>query len=663
MALQIPDLDDKKYADLTGDALTRIPVLAPDWTDYNASDPGITLTELFAWLAEMQIYGLNYLRPEHYRKFLRLMGIRPRPATVAAAAVSFTSASGLSNWEGLIPAGTELSTEADMVAGESAIPFETAADLWMLNNRVERIISAWGTGFKDNTDANARGAIFFPAFGDNPVTGSAFYVAFQRTLPVGRDIRVTIDLYEDDLPPPARHRSEAEEVFPSVELTWEYSAITTSGTGYRPLVLTEDTTQRLTRSGHILFTAPADMAEVTSPYLPAATPATTRPFIRCIMAGGAYEIPPRFDSLRINTVPAVQQTRVTDEQVLSQNGEATSNGMPGQVFMLVKAPVLKGSLTLRVQIGFVWEEWQAREDFDASRPDSAHFILDPETGAIRFGDGLHGRVLPEESEVRADYLAGGGSMGNVKAGKITEMITAGLGDVTVINETDASGGLEAETLDEAIERAPLELRAIDRAITSEDFEYLAKVTPGLRVARAKAIPLWQPGTPAGTVTPAVVTVVVVPWSFVPRPYPSSGFLRTVCHHLNRHRLVTTRLRVAPPKYVRVSVSTRLYAADGFTPDDVRNRVVSRLLAYLHPLTGGDEGDGWPFGRAVYRSEVVAVIKGVAGVDCVIETILSGDSGARPDGNGNLIIDNDALVWSERHEVEVLAGAGRCGRQS
>ena len=655
MALQIPDLDDKKYADLTGDALTRIPVLAPAWTDYNASDPGITLTELFAWLAEMQIYGLNYLRPEHFRKFLRLMGIRPRPAIASTTSVSFSSASG---WERLVPVGTELSTQENLVTGEEAIPFETASDLYLLNNSIDAVITAWGTGFRNNTEANARDSIFYHAFGNNPAVGSTFYVAFRRGLTAGLEVRVTIDLFEDDLPPLAHHRNEAEEVFPSVELTWEYS----SSSGYRPLVLIEDTTQRLTRSGHILFYTPADMAAVNSPYLPITIPATLRPFIRCVLAGGVYEIPPRFDSLRINTVPTVQQMRVTDEQVLSRNNEATSNGMPGQVFMLAKAPVLKGSLILRAMNGFGSEEWQVREDFDASRPDSAHFILDPETGEIRFGDGLHGRVLPLGTEVRADYLSGGGVLGNVKAGKITEIITAGLGDIIVINETDAAGGLEAESLEEAVERAPLELRAIDRAITSEDFEYLARATPGLRVARAKAIPLWQPDTSTETITPAMVTMVVVPWSFVSRPYPSSGFLRTVCHHLNRHRLVTTRLRVVPPKYVRVSVSTRLYAVDGFTSDDVRTRVVSRLLAYLHPLTGGDDGIGWPFGRPVYRSEVVAVIKGVAGVDCVLEITLTGDSGVRPDNNGNLIIDNDTLIWSERLEVEVFTGAGRCGRQ-
>lgn len=82
----IPDLDDKRYADLVREAVASLAVRAPAWTDHNASDPGITVVELFAWLAEMQIYGLNCLTPDHYRTFLRLVGIRPVPAVPATVA-------------------------------------------------------------------------------------------------------------------------------------------------------------------------------------------------------------------------------------------------------------------------------------------------------------------------------------------------------------------------------------------------------------------------------------------------------------------------------------------------------------------------------------------------------------------------------------------------
>lgn len=37
---------------------------------------------------------------------------------------------------------------------------------------------------------------------------------------------------------------------------------------------------------------------------------------------------------------------------------------------------------------------------------------------------------------------------------------------------------------------------------------------------------------------------------------------------------------------------------------------------MHPLTGGPEGQGWPFGRDVFLSDVAAVLEAVSGVDYV-----------------------------------------------
>jgi hypothetical protein len=68
-----PVLDDLTYADLVAQARARIPVLAPEWTDHNPSDPGITLVELFAWLVEMLVYQADQLPPDRTEAFLRLL--------------------------------------------------------------------------------------------------------------------------------------------------------------------------------------------------------------------------------------------------------------------------------------------------------------------------------------------------------------------------------------------------------------------------------------------------------------------------------------------------------------------------------------------------------------------------------------------------------------
>ena len=59
--MPLPDiqLDDRRFEELFKDAQRRIPRYTPEWTDLNDSDPGITLVQLFAWLAEMLLYRLN----------------------------------------------------------------------------------------------------------------------------------------------------------------------------------------------------------------------------------------------------------------------------------------------------------------------------------------------------------------------------------------------------------------------------------------------------------------------------------------------------------------------------------------------------------------------------------------------------------------------------
>lgn len=76
MSLPIPNLDDRNFEDLMKEALSLIPVYDKQWTNYNPSDPGITLLELFSWLSEMTIYRINRVPEENYRKFLELLGIK-----------------------------------------------------------------------------------------------------------------------------------------------------------------------------------------------------------------------------------------------------------------------------------------------------------------------------------------------------------------------------------------------------------------------------------------------------------------------------------------------------------------------------------------------------------------------------------------------------------
>ena len=83
MPLPLPDLDQRSYDSLLEEARNLLPAVAPAWTDYNASDPGITLIELLAYLTEIGSYRLNRVTPQQRRAWLRMLGY-----TVAAAGIA-----------------------------------------------------------------------------------------------------------------------------------------------------------------------------------------------------------------------------------------------------------------------------------------------------------------------------------------------------------------------------------------------------------------------------------------------------------------------------------------------------------------------------------------------------------------------------------------------
>jgi len=90
MPIPLPNLDDRTFDDLTLEARALIPGLAPEWTNHNVSDPGITLVELLAWLTEMLIFQVNQVPAAHTEKFLRLLNgpgwTRPETQSLGAAA-------------------------------------------------------------------------------------------------------------------------------------------------------------------------------------------------------------------------------------------------------------------------------------------------------------------------------------------------------------------------------------------------------------------------------------------------------------------------------------------------------------------------------------------------------------------------------------------------
>ena len=121
-----PNLDDRTWQDLVNEVRGLIPKYAPQWTDHNPSDLGMTVVELFAWLVEGMIYRLNRVPEKHYIEFLNLLGITRDPATPARTQVTFTVTGTPTD----ILKGTQVATPQSPT--EEPVVFETDADVRVL---------------------------------------------------------------------------------------------------------------------------------------------------------------------------------------------------------------------------------------------------------------------------------------------------------------------------------------------------------------------------------------------------------------------------------------------------------------------------------------------------------------------------------------------------
>jgi predicted phage baseplate assembly protein len=299
------------------------------------------------------------------------------------------------------------------------------------------------------------------------------------------------------------------------------------------------------------------------------------------------------------------------------------------------------------------------DDLFGSRPADEHLAVDWTSGEVRAGDGERGQVPvanadnPDTNVVAIEYRFGGGSRGNVRAGEIRDLLTQvdGIDAGKTTNVFEAAGGSDEERIEDAKVRARQTLRARERAVGVEDFELLAKQAGNVR--RAKALPLAHPQFP-GIKVPGAVTVIIVPDSKVPNPQPSDGLLRTVCAFLESRRLLTTELFVVGPRYVSVSVEATVVADDDADPGVVKQDIEKVLSAYLHPLTGGEDGLGWPFGGPVRYSQVLQRVFTVDGVDSVPSLVLIVDGDRQTECRDVPIepIAPNALVYSVAHSITV-----------
>lgn len=691
MPLPTPELDGRRYRDLVDEALARIPVHNPEWTNFNDADPGVTLLQLFAFMAESVIYRANLIPARNRQKYLRLLGLPLRAAAAARGLVTFESPRA-----GLIEAVT-LQEDLEVLAG--SVPFRTENGLDVLPAEA-RVY--WKSPLQGARRAEAE-RLYRRLYASHATAGQTldFYETLPFITPASGQSLPVIDL-ADTLDGSlwiallARPRADLEEtrraiagrvlslgVMPALEvdglvlgpgegaaaaaspgtLVFEIPNAASNQPRYERLDTRADA-DLLARPGIAELSLPeaaklrtwldldplepgvgdyppsledSDDQERLVTWIRVRSPQADPRGAGAGTGAGSRQVSARLSWLGINAARVVQRAGVQGELLPPGTGE------PDQTATLSRRPVIPGSVRLTVN----GEVWQEVDDLSAAPPETAAgpaasarpapapgtpatpkvYTVDRESGEVRFGDGLRGMRPPRGAVLQATYDFGGGRAGLAGIGAINKLSGAAFAG-KVANPVPTWGGDEAESVEEGERRIPAFLRHRDRLVSAEDFTEITRATPGVDLGRVEVLPLFHPALPEAPAQ-GVVTVLVIPANDPEQPEaprPDLLFLETVCRHLEPRRLVTTELHVRGPVYRSLWVSLGLDVVPGRDQGPVREAVRAAVRRFLSPLSGGFEGRGWPFGKAVEAAEISAAATRVDGVAKVNGLLLGGESG-------------------------------------
>jgi hypothetical protein len=547
MPLVSPQLDDLSFDTIQAMLRDRIPLVAPDWTDHNDSDPGIALIQLFAHLAEQVGYRLNRVPEKSYVEFLKLVGVRLAPAVAARTRMAVVLGKPASTEAFLVPAfqridakgGLSFETDAplDVLPAQLAALVTARTDLTDINGAtdagptaagqtpdayiVERFALAWDGKTPKLKDMPTDPVPIFHDAAQASHTQLFLGLAFNRSPAAGfKGARASLHLQIEAEEEPDEDASvlvggaplSVVNAFPEGAVLTEYHYYRPPEDGspagsWRPLTILSDETEAWTRAGTIRFDVPMKIGPIPDAVWAEVEAGLPHPLVGALKTPVAdtpaavpisgwirvsFSIPPkvRLRSLGFNTVAASHLTTVAGERL------GRGDGRPGQTLALGNGNVAAGTLELisrdetRAQPVVLWQEVT---DFDAAGPTAPVYVLDAEAGVVLFGDGRRG-LVPQATErmIARVYRHGGGTKGEAVTGQVNKPAGFPAAVSAAVNIVPARGGRDAETLDEAKARAPRAFRARGRAVTAEDFRDAACATPGGRIARAAVVALRRP---------------------------------------------------------------------------------------------------------------------------------------------------------------------------
>ncbi|MDQ1654377.1 MAG: hypothetical protein QOI35_3577 [Cryptosporangiaceae bacterium] len=653
MSIPVPHLDDRRFQDFVDDAKRLVQRRCPEWTDHNVGDPGVTLIEAFAQMADQLVYRLNRVPDRNYLRFLELIGVRLFPATAARVPVTFWL-SAPQDKPVIVPAATEVATRRE--PGHDPVGFTTLDPLVVVPVDLAELRSVAADGsVADHGDALSAGHAV-PCFSRVPQLDDTVLFGLTESAPSNAlCLRIECSIEGIGVDPDAP---------PVTFEAW-------TGDAWTACEVDHDDTGGFNRPGDIVLHLPA---EHTVHLIGGLRAGWVRARVVAPRSGRtAYSSTPTITRISAFTIGgtswAIQAEQVRAE-VLGQ-----TEGTPGERFPVSRTPVLpdQGECVLEVSDpedpSSGWQPWIRVQDFAESGPEDRHFVLDGAIGEVELGpcvrldDGSlrqYGAVPGRGSMVRLrSYCSGGGSKGNVKPDMVSVLKTSIPYVSRIANRRPAAGGRDAETIENAKLRGPLQLRTRQRAVTAEDYEYLARQAAP-EAARVRCVPASAPDE-AGMVRLLVVPSLGADVGRVrfDALTPPESTLRSIAGALEERRVLGARVVVEPPVYQGLTVVAVVRARREADPERLREEALAALYRFYSPVAGGPDGDGWPFGRPIQFGVVFAVLQQLKGVDLVDDVrLFPADpvTGVRGEAAQRIDVATNSLVFSYDHQVRVVTRA-------
>lgn len=579
------------FEELLEHAKKEIDRMYPAWTNYNPADSGMALLELFAYMTEMQQFHVQQVGEEHIMAFLHLIGMIPRTLQPAEVYAKVENA----HTPFLLLKGTKA------LAGN--LLFEAEENVYME---------------KADCLSNRKELPFYP-FGEYPGLLETCDIGLKHALECGEIHTLYIDLC--DSYPVSRTPIEKESFLPFIQLQLQYydgvayqaceiEKDTTFG-----LLQTGMLQFRLKGSmgmleGEYRLRLVAEGEYDTSPQIssfhfnmvPFIQKDTVIEWKEYFVAGEGkafYEIAADTWLFVNGEVRIYQKTEkgyveicqyssflyagrrhfvIAREALAGNPGDVVlrlvaarsgmplapftfmGTGKPDQCFYLYTKNVLGASFSIWVEeeknSGF-FIPWKPVSSLAQAGEGERCYLLEEQSGILRFGNGRQGRMPKGKIEITAYAVCEGGN-GNIQKNQLSEfqyeVEAEGL-----TNLTAAAGGCNPESLSDCMERYKEEIKIEKRAVTIEDYEKLVRQTPGLRIKKAKVFPSME--------SENSLEIVVEPYTNGKRRLQKDGYDRNIMKYIETKKMLGTGIVIKKPEYIRVKVNLEVLVKSHFLDAD------------------------------------------------------------------------------------------------